>query len=344
MHEALFWEPAAGGVIRCGLCRFYCQIPCGGRGRCGVRENRNGRLHLLAYGRCVAANSDPVEKKPLYHCGPGSRSFSIATVGCNFHCLHCQNAGISQWRDATSSPPGEPLLPQQIVRQAQVSRCHSIAYTYTEPTIFYEYARDTALLARQVGLANLFVSNGYMSPEVIDDAAPWLDAANIDLKGFDAEFYRRVTGGELTGVLDTLRHLKRRGIWLEVTTLVIPGYNDDEVQLRGIARFIAEELGEETPWHVTAFFPTYRLRQVPPTQAASLIFARNIGLKAGLKHIYLGNLPGLDADVTVCPSCAEVVIRRQGFSLEENLLREGKCPFCDVSLAGLWSLSSHPKE
>jgi pyruvate formate lyase activating enzyme len=336
MHEAMFWAKADGGKVRCSLCRFRCLITDGQRGICGVRENTDGVLYTLVYGRSVAEQIDPIEKKPLFHYHPGSTSFSIATAGCNFRCLHCQNAEISQLPHLRRDIPGRELPPAEIVRRAQAAGCRSISYTYTEPTIFYEYAFDTAVLAHQAGLGNVFVSNGYITPEALEHISPYLDAANIDLKGFSEKFYREVAGATLAGVLDSLKVYKRLGIWVEVTTLIIPGHNDDVVDLKGIARFIAGELGPETPWHVTAFYPTYKMLDRPPTPVATLRRARQIGLEAGLRYVYEGNVPGEGGENTLCPSCQRTVIERRGFRLGTVAVREGRCGFCGVALDGVW--------
>jgi pyruvate formate lyase activating enzyme len=336
MHEAMFWAKAEGDKVRCSLCRFRCLIAEGQRGICGVRENADGILYTLVYGKSIAEQIDPIEKKPLFHYLPGSTSFSIATAGCNFRCLHCQNYEISQLPHLRREIPGRDLPPAEIVRRAQAANCRSISYTYTEPTIFYEYAFDTAVLARQAGLGNVFVSNGYITPEALEHIAPYLDAANIDLKGFSEKFYREVAGATLAGVLDSLKVYKRLGIWTEVTTLIIPGHNDDEADLKGIARFIAEELGRETPWHVTAFHPTYKLLDRPPTPVAKLRRARQIGLAAGLRYVYEGNVPGEGGENTLCPACRRKVIERRGFRLGSIAVRDGQCGFCGAPLDGIW--------
>ncbi|HXV20936.1 MAG TPA: AmmeMemoRadiSam system radical SAM enzyme [Desulfuromonadales bacterium] len=336
MHEAMFWAKAEGGKVRCSLCRFRCLIAEGQRGICGVRENTDGVLYTLVYGRSIAEQIDPIEKKPLFHYHPGSTSFSIATAGCNFRCLHCQNYEISQLPRVRREIPGRDLPSAEIVRRAVAAGCRSISYTYTEPTIFYEYAFDTAVLARQAGLGNVFVTNGYITPEALENIAPYLDAANIDLKGFSEKFYREVAGATLAGVLDSLKVYKRLGIWIEVTTLIIPGHNDDEADLKGIARFIAEELGRETPWHVTAFYPTYKLLDRPPTPVSTLRRARQIGLKAGLRHVYEGNIPGEGGENTLCSACRRTVIERRGFRLGTVSVRDGRCGFCGVPLDGVW--------
>lgn len=270
MHEAMFYAKEADGRVKCGLCRFRCLIPNGGRGICGVRENQGGILYTLVYGKAIAEHVDPIEKKPLFHVMPGSRSYSIATVGCNFRCLHCQNYSISQPVSGRLTISGMDLPPQAIVKKALSSGCRSISYTYTEPTIFYEYAYDTARLAHQAGLKNIFVTNGYITKEALSHIRPFLDAANIDLKGNSDRFYREVVHAMLSEVLESIIEYKKMGIWVEITTLVIPGWNDSEDELRGIARFIVEHLGRETPWHVSAFYPTFKMLDRPPTPAATL--------------------------------------------------------------------------
>ncbi|MCD6527292.1 MAG: AmmeMemoRadiSam system radical SAM enzyme [Desulfuromonas sp.] len=335
MREAMFWTVEEGDKVRCDLCRFHCRIADGHRGRCRVRENRGGVLYSLNYGLAVASHVDPIEKKPLFHFYPGSRSYSVATVGCNFRCLHCQNASISQLDSPKARIVGEVLSPQAIVDQALASDCRNIAYTYTEPTIFYEYAYDTACLAREAGLANLFVSNGYIAEEPLRHLATVLDAANIDLKGFSNDFYRKVCGAELEPVLESLRLYRKLGIWLEVTTLLIPGYNDDEAQVQGAAEFIANELGVETPWHVTAFYPTYRLTDAPPTPVSTLLKAQQIGQRAGLRYVYVGNVASDGGENTLCHQCGKTVIARSGFDVVDNRLRQGGCPDCGTLVPGV---------
>ena len=335
LHPAKFWEGVADDKVRCNLCRFHCLIAAGRRGRCGVRENRDGALFTLVYGQSIAENVDPIEKKPLYHFHPGSHSLSIATVGCNFRCLHCQNYQISQWPHERTGIPGTELSPGEVVRHAVKSGSVSIAYTYTEPTIFFEYAYDAAVEAKAAGVKNVFVTNGYTSTEALESIAPYLDAANVDLKGFSNKAYRDVTGASLDGVLDCLREYRRLGIWLEVTTLVIPGHNDSEDELRQIAAFIAEELGREVPWHLSAFYPTYKMLDRPPTPLASLHLARDIGRHAGLKYVYLGNVDDTGAGDTVCPSCGQTVIRRQGLKFIDTELTGNRCNYCRYEIAGV---------
>jgi pyruvate formate lyase activating enzyme len=335
MREAMFYEKMAGNRVRCGLCRFRCLIADGRRGICAVRENRGGTLHTLVYAKAIAEHADPIEKKPLYHVMPGSRSYSVATVGCNFRCLHCQNYSISQPEQGTLRITGIDLPPQEIVARALASGCRSIAYTYTEPTIFFEYAYDTAVLARKAGLRNIFVTNGYITPEALAFIRPYLDAANIDLKGFSERFYREVVHATLQEVLDSIVEYRRQGIWIELTTLVIPGWTDSDAELRGIAGFIAAKVGKETPWHVSAFHPTYKLTDRPRTPPDTLARARQIGLEAGLRYVYEGNLPGEGGENTCCPSCGEMLIERHGFYLQQNRIEMGKCPACAAVIDGI---------
>jgi len=336
MKEALFYEKADRSRVRCVLCRFRCVIEDGHRGRCGVRENRGGILFSLVYGKAVAQQVDPVEKKPLFHFLPGSSSYSVATAGCNFRCLHCQNYGIAHAVQGGGPVPGRDLAPEKIVAQALAAGCSSISYTYTEPTVFYEYAYDTAVLAHRAGLRNIFVTNGYITEEALAFIRPYLDAANIDLKGFTPGFYRDVVSASLDEVLDSIRTYKRLGIWIEVTTLVIPGYNDSDEELGAIARFIADEAGVETPWHVSRFHPAYKFADLRPTPVSALRRAREIGIAAGLTYVYEGNVPGEGGEHTFCPSCSEPVIKRFGYAIESCSLRNGTCSACGHAIDGVW--------
>ncbi|MBC7315142.1 MAG: AmmeMemoRadiSam system radical SAM enzyme [Chloroflexi bacterium] len=338
MKEALLYEKLEGARVRCMLCAHRCVIAEGRRGVCHVRENRAGTLYSLVYGQLIAQAVDPIEKKPLFHFYPGSRSFSIATMGCNFRCLFCQNADISQTPRETGRILGHETLHQAIIAGAQRTGCQSISYTYTEPTVFFEYTLDVSRLAHEAGLANVYVTNGYMSPEMLDVIAPsegrLLDAANVDLKAFTEDFYREMCGARLQPVLDALKIMKARGVWVEVTTLIIPGANDSEGELREIARFICTELDAETPWHVSRFYPTYRLTDRPPTPPETVLRAREIGLEEGLRYVYAGNLPGHGED-TLCPGCGRAVIRRMGFRVLNRDLHEGACAHCGTRIAGI---------
>ncbi|MEA3345677.1 MAG: AmmeMemoRadiSam system radical SAM enzyme [Chloroflexota bacterium] len=333
MKEAMLYEELPENRVRCNLCAHRCVIADGKKGICLVRENRGGKLYTLVYGRTITQHVDPVEKKPLLHFHPGTKAYSIATVGCNFHCRWCQNWSISQMVRERDLIMGEEASPQQIVSAAQRTVCRSIAYTYTEPTVFFEYAYDTARLAHEAGLANIYVTDGYMTEEMLETFDPYLDAANVDLKAFRDETYRRYVGARLQPVLDAMKVMKRLGIWLEVTTLVIPGINDDDEELRDAADFVAEELGVETPWHISRFFPAYKMTDVPPTPFETLRRAREIGLEAGLRYVYVGNVSS-EAN-TVCHACGKTLIRRSGYRILENHVREGRCPNCGAPVAGV---------
>ncbi len=334
MKEAMFYEREPGGRVRCGLCRFRCLIGEGARGICAVRENRGGTLYSLVYGKLCAEHVDPIEKKPLYHVMPGSTSYSIATVGCNFRCRHCQNYSISQV--ARDEPVrGAEQAPQEIVKRAATNRCRSISYTYTEPTIFFEFAYDTARLAKQAGLRNVFVTNGYITAEALATIAPFLDAANIDLKGFSEGFYRDIVHAPLSEVLDSIIEYRKQGIWIELTTLIIPGLNDSDTELQGIAEFIVTNLGADTPWHVTQFYPTYTLTDRPRTPIETLRRARDIGRAAGLRYVYEGNVPGEGGENTFCPSCSALLVERYGFAIRTNRIKNGACPDCGATIAGI---------
>jgi len=304
-----------------------------------VRENRGGTLYTLVYGRTITQHVDPVEKKPLFHFCPGTTAYSVATVGCNFRCRWCQNWDISQIVHDRHLIMGEEASPEKIVGAAQQAGCRSIAYTYTEPTIFFEYAYDTARLAHKAGLANFYITNGYMTEEMLETFSPSLDAANVDLKAFRDETYRKYVGARLQPVLDTMKTMKRLGIWLEVTTLVIPGINDDDAELRDVANFMAEELGVETPWHISRFFPAYKMTDVPATPVDTLRRAQKIGLETGLRYVYVGNMP--DEANTVCHTCGQMLIRRAGYRVLENHVQsDGRCPSCGTSVAGIGMHSS----
>lgn len=325
------------GYVRCDLCAHHCRIKEGRRGICRVRENRGGELYSLVYGKLVAENVDPIEKKPLFHVLPGSFSYSISTRGCNFRCLHCQNASISQV--AEEDDPGRfcaDRSPEQVVAAAAEAGCRTISYTYVEPTIFFEFAYDCCRLAADKDIGNVFVSNGYMSEQATRLLAPVLTAINIDIKSFRDAFYRSVCGAKLQPVLDTVRLMYELGVWVEVTTLLIPGKNDSDGELRDIAAFLAG-IDKAIPWHVTAFYPTYKMLDVPRTPLTSLERARDIGLAAGLQYVYEGNIPGSGGENTRCPGCGAEVIERRGFAVLRNRLIDGSCSECSTALPGIWS-------
>jgi pyruvate formate lyase activating enzyme len=335
MKEAMFYAPTPEGGVRCNLCSHRCKIKDGKKGICGVRENRGGKLYSLVYGKIIAEHIDPIEKKPLFHFLPGSNAFSIGTVGCNFHCEHCQNFHISQYpHEHGGEIVGQERTPEQIIAAAKTAGCETIAYTYTEPTVFFEFAYDTALLAQEEGVINVFVSNGYLSNKAAHQIAPHLDAINVDLKAFTNKFYKTVCGARLKPVLKTIELMKELGVWVEVTTLIIPGLNDGDQELRDIARFVTS-VGPEMPWHVTQFYPAYKLLDASPTPVATLRRAREIGMEAGLRYVYEGNVPGEGGESTYCYSCGELLIERYGFELLQNRMQQGKCPACGTSIDGV---------
>jgi len=334
MKEALFYEKLDDNKVRCFLCAHNCLIREDKRGICHVRKNIDGVLYSLVYGKVVSTNIDPIEKKPLFHFLPGSTSFSIATVGCNFHCDHCQNSEISQYPKEHEDILGKPVTPYEIVSAAEKNGCESISYTYTEPTIFLEFAYDCARLAHEKGIKNVFVSNGYTSTEATRFIAPYLDGNNIDLKGND-DFYKKICGARLEPVKETIRLMKELGVWVEVTTLIIPDYNDSDEDLREIAGFIAS-VDRSVPWHVSQFYPTYKLTDKPRTPVKTLRRAREIGIEAGLKYVYEGNVPGEGGENTYCPDCKELLINRFGFRISEKRVKEGKCTKCGYRIEGIW--------
>jgi len=335
MKEASFYEKHPDSKVQCRLCKHHCVIAPDKRGICGVRENRDGNLYTLVYELPCSTHVDPIEKKPLFHFFPGSKAFSIATVGCNFHCLHCQNHDISQFPIQQCVISGDRVTPQDIVSYALNAKCKNISYTYTEPTIFYEYAFDIANLAKEKGIYNNFVTNGYIEDGPLEAIKPYLDAANIDLKGFDESFYKKICKAELPKVLDTIKAYRKFDIWIELTTLIIPGHNDTEEGLQGIARFIVDELGPQVPWHVSAFYPTYKLLDAPRTSAKTLKRAREIGLEAGLRYVYEGNIPGSDGEHTYCYGCKKPVIKRYGYTITEYNIKDGFCTFCGTAIDGI---------
>ncbi len=335
--EAYLYEPLEDNKVKCDLCSHRCVIKDGRRGICSVRENQAGKLLTLVYGKVIARHVDPIEKKPLFHFLPGTLSYSIATVGCNFRCKFCQNADIAQMpTDHKGRIMGETITPQTIVDAAARAGCRSISYTYTEPTVFFELAYDTAKIAHQRGIRNVFVTNGYMTAEALEMINPYLDAANVDLKAFTEKYYKDLCGARLKHVQQTLKRMKDRGIFVEITTLIVPGLNDDSSELRQLAGFIAAELGTDTPWHISRFHPTYKLTDRPPTPVKTLTGAREIGLRAGLKYVYTGNVPGNAGENTFCSACGEMVIERWGFQVGKMRIQEGKCNQCGFGIEGVW--------
>lgn len=336
-REALLYERRPDGTAVCGLCAHRCVIRAGRAGICRVRENRNGRLVTLVADRVVAENIDPIEKKPFFHFLPGSFSYSVATAGCNFHCLFCQNWEISQWPQATRGRvPGAKTSPAEIVESARMSGCDSIAYTYTEPTVFFELALETSRLAAAAGLRNVFVTNGYMTPEALDLIAPVLHGANVDLKSFSDRYYRKVCGALRQPVLDTIVALRRHGIWVEVTTLLVPGANDSDRELAEMADWLSC-VDRDMPWHLSAFFPAHKMLDVPPTPLATLQRAAEIGRAAGLRYVYTGNVQDGAQETTACWQCGRRVLERRGFVVLRSHLAAGCCRDCQAAIGGVWS-------
>ncbi|KPK56144.1 MAG: radical SAM protein [Thiotrichales bacterium SG8_50] len=358
LHEARFYEPQPHARVLCTLCPHDCHIAEGGRGACGVRYNHAGKLYTLVYDKIVAREVNPIEKKPLFHFQPGSYAYSVSTVGCSLRCLFCQNWQISQWPkeglpkhldaeeradDETICPqlaqlgaviPGEPVTPRAIVDAALKTGCQSISYTFTEPTIFFELAFDTAVLARERGLKNNFVSNGFINAAPLRDLATVLDGVNVDLKFFTEESYRRLSRARLAPVLDAIRLYHELGVWVEVTTLIIPGLNDSDKELSDIADFICS-VGPEIPWHVTQYYPAYKMHDRLPTPVATLRRARQIGSDAGLRYVYEGNVPGEGGENTYCYACGSLLIERYGFHVRLNRIRADRCPDCGALIDGI---------
>jgi pyruvate formate lyase activating enzyme len=333
MKEAYLYKKLADKKVQCQNCAHYCVILPGKRGICGVRENIDGKLWALNYGKSAALNIDPIEKKPFFHFLPGTHSLSIATIGCNFACKNCQNWDISQGYKNKKEVPGEDLPAEEIIKIALRNKVPSISYTYVEPTIFLEYALDTMKLARKSGLKNNFVSNGFMSKESARLTAPYLDAINIDIKSFSDDFYKKNCGAKLQPVLDTAKFMKKSGVWTEITTLIIPGLSDSQQSLKNICEFIKQELGTETPWHVSQFCGaiSWKLEHLLDTPVETLKKAYEIGKTTGLRYVYTGNAPGLPSEDTFCPKCKTLCIDRTSY-LVHRFDKNGKCPKCGENL------------
>ncbi|MGZ3591958.1 MAG: AmmeMemoRadiSam system radical SAM enzyme [Thermodesulfobacteriota bacterium] len=330
-----YFSSLSGGEIQCELCPKRCRVGKGQRGFCRVRENRDGKYYSLVYGNPCAVHVDPIEKKPFFHVLPASNSFSLATAGCNLQCKFCQNWEISQ-----ASPEdlnNDDLPPELVIARAKETGARSVAYTYVEPMIFYEYMFDTGLLAKKAGLLNVCHSNGFINPEPLRNLCRVMDAANIDLKGFSEEFYREICGGELHPVLEALKIYRQSKVHLEITNLVIPTKNDDMDVLKEMCLWIKKELGGETPVHFSRFYPLYKLKSLPPTPVSTLEKARSIGLSVGLEYVYIGNVPGHEGENTFCPKCKKMIIKRAGYMVGEINLKEGKCRYCGKPIPGIWT-------
>jgi len=352
MKKAILYEKLGDDKVKCLACQHYCRILPDRTGICGVRRNDKGDLYLLVYGKAAAVHVDPIEKKPLYHFLPGTAALSIGTIGCDFACRFCQNWDISQvpkeikkkYQDLKEQKnqlgkiidSGRNLLPEEIVSYAVNKNIPTIAYTYNEPAIFFEYAYDTAKLAHEAGIKNVFVSNGYESKEAIEKIAPYLDAMNIDLKSYQEEFYLKMCQAKLAPVLETIKRCHDLGFWLEVTTLIISGYNDAEEELKKLAEFLVS-IDPSVPWHISRFQPAYKMSSVPPTPVKALHKAYNIGKDTGLLYIYVGNVLDADHESTYCPKCGELLIRRSGYTVEVMSFKNGKCGKCGEKIPGVWN-------
>jgi len=334
---AILWTQKDEQRVRCDLCAHFCELGNQEKGKCGVRVNKNGILHTLVGEKVAAVALDPVEKKPLFHFLPATSTLSLGTMGCNFACKFCQNYTLAHLPKQGLPIQGERLSPEQIITLAQSYQAQSISYTYSEPTIFIELLFSTAKLAQEHRLKNILVSNGYQSPKALDLLNQVIDAANIDLKSFSNDFYQTYCGAKLKPVLKNLEKIKKMGWWLEVTTLIIPGLNDSEQELASIANFIVKNLGQETPWHLSRFYPCYKLDYLSPTPLSTLNKAYQIAKSCGLHYVYLGNVPGAKEENTYCPKCGQLLIQRQGFAISQNKIQQNKCPACNFELAGIWN-------
>ncbi|MFH0831622.1 MAG: AmmeMemoRadiSam system radical SAM enzyme [archaeon] len=332
--EALYYRKLKNKTVQCQLCPKFCTIKNGERGNCNVRENQEGILRSIVYGKLCSMNPDPIEKKPLYHFMPGQQAMSIATVGCNLHCQQCQNWQISQERPEYY--PSITMSPEEIVQKTIDAECSIIAYTYTEPTVFYEYMLDTAKIAREKGIKNVLVSNGFINPEPLNELCRYIDAANIDLKSISEKFYRKICDGSIEPVLDSIKMLHKNKIWLELTNLIIPKLNDSEEEIKELAGYIAK-IDKNIPLHLSAFHPTFKMANLQPTPEKTIIRAKDIALRAGLKYVYTGNINDSEANATCCPKCKKQLIIRQGYFVFKNYIEKGRCRFCNEKIAGIFN-------
>jgi pyruvate formate lyase activating enzyme len=332
--EALYYEKLQNQQIKCTLCPHECILSSGKIGICKTRKNIDGKLFTLAYSNPCAANIDPVEKKPLYHFFPASKTFSIATAGCNLSCKNCQNSSISQVSPTKTS--NYILSPKEVVQLTIEKNCKSISYTYTDPVVFYEYTLETAIIAKEYNLQNIIISAGYINQKPLLELIPYIDAANIDLKNFDNNIYKKINGATLNPVLETLKTLKNSRVWLEITYLLIPGINNSDEMLDEMCEWLAQNNFQNTPIHFSKFFPTYKMQDLNPTSLKDLEKAEKIAKKHGIKHIYIGNVRGNDSENTFCPNCNKTLITRNGFSTNNINIENDKCKFCGEEIVGKW--------
>jgi pyruvate formate lyase activating enzyme len=333
-REAMHWEKL-GSFYRCKLCPNNCTLREGARSVCLVREPEGGRLNTLVYGNPNSIHIDPIEKKPLFHFLPGKPTFSIATAGCNFTCLNCQNWQISQF--APEDTVNYRLMPEDVVNMAMEYNCGIISYTYSEPSIFYEYMLDTAILAHEKKIRNTSITNGYLNPVPLKELCKYLDAANVDLKGFSDDFYIKITEGRLQPVLDAILIMLENGVHIEITNLVLPGYNDTDKMIKDLCAWIIDNAGENTPLHFSRFHPRYKLKNLQPTPKETLERARKITMDMGMNYVYIGNLPAKEAEDTFCHICKKLLVDRIGFRINEFNIINGRCRFCGAKIPGVWS-------
>jgi len=334
LKEAMYYEKLKDLRIECQICPRKCQIADQERGYCGVKENRAGNYYTLVHSRPCTIHADPIEKKPLFHYIPGSRALSLATAGCNMECKFCQNWQIAQFRPEQIR--SYHLPPRDVIGLAKKENCNTIAYTYSEPVVFYEYMYDIARVGSQEGIGRVMISNGYINEEPLIELCKYLSAVKIDLKAFTEKFYRETCHGELKPVKKTLQILSKIGIWYEIVVLIVPTLNDSEKEIKEMCLWIRDSLGSDVPVHFSRFHPTYKIKNLPPTPVNTLEWVRKVAMEIGLNYVYLGNIPGHPGENTYCPGCGKMLIKRVGFNILQNSLMKGRCPHCDYSISGVW--------
>ncbi|MGC8928008.1 MAG: AmmeMemoRadiSam system radical SAM enzyme [Myxococcota bacterium] len=334
LYEASYYTRLKNDIVRCGICPQGCEVKPNERGFCGIRENRGGKYYLIVHSRPCSINIDPIEKKPLFHYLPGEKALSIATAGCNIACKFCQNWEISQYRP--EQVPYVKATPSEIARMAHVKGCRTIAYTYSEPVVFYEYMRDTAIEGNRLGVKSVVITNAFINEKPLSELTKIVGAIKVDFKAFSDNFYQNICKGELKPVLKSMELIRKAGVHLEIVHLTIPTLNDSEQEIREMAKWIKENLGVFVPLHFTRFYPTYKLKNLPPTPASTLIRAREIAMAEGLKYVYTGNLPGNEGENTYCHNCSKLLIKRLGFYIKENNIKDGKCPYCKEKIPGVF--------